>query len=260
MILKDKTIIVTGVGPGMGVKLAREVASAGGNVVLAARSKDFIDQAADEINSSGGSAMAQSTDVSDEAQCNRLADVARECFGRIDGLINSAYRPGNMDRLEALDYDDLLQSIQVTVLGTLKMSRAVLPIMKKQGNGAIVNICSQVARKHLVGQGGYAMTKAAVSCLSRQMALEFAPYGIRVNTTHHGWMWGQPVEEFLTAQAEATGTPLSELRAGIATAIPLGDVPEDDVCARAAIMLLSDYADAVNGASLDVNGGEYMAL
>lgn len=259
-VLHDKVVIVTGVGPGMGSKIAIEAANAGAHIAIAARTEDFLHEVASQITENGRSVESIPTDVSSESDCENLATKTVSRFGRIDGLVNCAYRPGELCPIEQLDYDDLRQSLEVTLFGTLMVSRAVLPYMKSQGHGSIVNISSQVARKHLPGQGGYALTKAAVSCLSRQMALEFGPFGIRVNTTHHGWMWGKPVEQYMLATSEASGTSVEEMKAAVAAGIPLGELPEDSTCARAVIMLLSDYADAVTGAGLDVNGGEYMPL
>ena len=85
-----------------------------------------------------------------------------------------------------------------------------------------------------------------------------APSGIRVNTVHIGWMWGAPVQGYVAWQAKELMVPEEQLKAQIASGIPLGRIPTDDECARSALFLVSDYASAVTGASLDVNGGAYM--
>ena len=95
MLLKGKTIIVSGVGPGMGRALARLAAEAGANIVLGARNQAFLEEVAADITQAGGQALALSTDVSQSAQCQALAAAAVARFGRIDGLINSAYFHGN---------------------------------------------------------------------------------------------------------------------------------------------------------------------
>ena len=245
MLLQDKSVIITGAGPGMGSKLAIEAARAGAKVAIAARSEGFIQELAQEIIANGGQALAVATDITDQAACDRLAAATQEGFGRIDGLVNGAYRPGALEALESLDLDDLRASFQTTLFGAIQMTRAVLPAMKAQRAGAIVNIGTQVTRKHLPNQGGYAATKAALAA---------------VNTTIHGWMLGKPVADYLKAQEAETGVPARQVLDTLANNMPLRRVPTDDECARAALLFLSDYTTAVTGASLDVNAGEYMAL
>jgi NAD(P)-dependent dehydrogenase (short-subunit alcohol dehydrogenase family) len=93
-----------------------------------------------------------------------------------------------------------------------------------------------------------------------QLAKELGQYSIRVNSVFPGWMWGSTVEKGLQARADAEGKTLAQVRADIAKAIPLGDIPEDGECARAIIALSSDYFTAVTGACLDMSGGEYMPV
>ena len=91
MLLKDKVVIISGVGPGMGQSMAKIAAVEGARVGLGARNQDFINDVAKEIKAAGGHAIALSTDVTDSAQCSALANAVSEEFGRIDGLVNSAY-------------------------------------------------------------------------------------------------------------------------------------------------------------------------
>jgi NAD(P)-dependent dehydrogenase (short-subunit alcohol dehydrogenase family) len=102
------------------------------------------------------------------------------------------------------------------------------------------------------------MSKAALTGATAQLALELGRYGIRVNTAYMGWMWGPPVEGYLRAAAAQQGTTVEALARGVAQHIPLGRIPDDADCAKAALFLASDYACAVTGAALDVNGGEFL--
>jgi NAD(P)-dependent dehydrogenase (short-subunit alcohol dehydrogenase family) len=119
-------------------------------------------------------------------------------------------------------------------------------------------INSMVTRKPFPHQAGYAVSKSALTTVAAQLALELGPYNIRVNSAYMGWMWGPPVENFLSAAAQEQGTTVEALAAGIAKSIPLGRIPDDAECAKAALFLVSDYAGAVTGAALDVNGGEFL--
>ena len=106
MLLKDKVVIISGVGPGMGQSMAKIAAAEGAKVGLGARNQDYLNQIADEITKSGGKALALSTDVTDAAQCKALANAVSEQFGRIDGLVNSAYNHGSWATSDVADAEE----------------------------------------------------------------------------------------------------------------------------------------------------------
>jgi len=260
MILQGKTVIVTGVGPGMGNKLCALAAREGANVVLAARSTAFIEQVAQEIRTAGGRALAVTADVGKPADCERLVAETLQAFGGIDGLVNSAYRPGNFTDFENADLDDWRAAFDVTLFGSLRMVQAVLPAMKQQGAGSIVNISTMEARKPIAGHGSYSVSKAALHASTRQLALELGQYNIRVNNAVIGWMWGAPVASYMADMSRQTGVPVEQMVAQVAQGIPLGRIPPDSECARSVLMLLSDYCSQVTGAALDINGGDFLPL
>lgn len=259
MLLAGKVVIVTGVGPGMGCKLAGLAAAEGARVALAARSADFLGQVASEIRAAGGECIAVPTDVAVDAACQALAARTLEAFGRIDGLVNSAYRVATFGSLETDDLAAWAANMDVTCFGALRMAKAVLPAMKAQGGGAIVNVTAMAAVQPAPGQADYATAKAALEGATRQMAKEFGRYNVRVNATRMGWLWGAPVQGYLRQQSQATGIPEAELAKPIAARITLGIIPPDEECARTALLFLSDYTRMVTGAVLDVNGGEYFS-
>lgn len=260
MILKDKTIIVTGVGPGMGTKLCVQAAAEGANVVLAARSANHLQAVADQIKQAGGKAHAVTCDVGKSEDSERLVDEALKAFGRVDGLVNSAYRPGNFAPFEVADLDDWRASFEVTLFGALRLVQAVVPSMKANGGGSIVNISTMETRRPIAEHGTYVVSKAALHAATRQMALELGKYNIRVNNAVIGWMWGATVEGYMTQMSEQSGVPVETMVAQIAANIPLGHIPPDGECARSVLMLLSDYCSQVTGAALDINGGDFLAL
>ena len=260
MLLKDKAVIITGVGPGIGRKLALLAAMEGAKVAVSARSEGFIREVVQEIAAGGGNAIVVPTDVAEDAQCDRLAARTLEAFGRIDGLVNSAYRHKDFVTFEDGDLAEWQANMNVTHFGALRMVRAVLPAMKRQGGGAIVNVSTKSSVRMVAGEGDYGTAKAAMNAATRQLATELGKYGIRVNVARMGWMWGVPVERALERRAAAQGITMEEIKASVAVHIPLGRIPTDEECARSVIFLLSAYASAVTGAALDVNGGEYMPL
>ena len=255
MILKDKVVVVTGAGPGMGQAMCRGAALEGAKVAISARSLEFIEKIRDEIAAAGGEAIAIPTDVSDMAQCQKLADATLAQWGRIDGLVHSAYYHPDWANLDVASADQLAQAFDVIALGALRMAQAVIPTMKEQGSGSIVNISTLASRKPMPGEGGYAMCKAALNQLSRQLAIELAGTGIRANTALMGWMDGVPLDSFF-ANMGAEGAAYKKQRA---SEIPVGHIPKDENCAKAVYFLLSDYASEITGAALDVNGGDWVA-
>jgi NAD(P)-dependent dehydrogenase (short-subunit alcohol dehydrogenase family) len=259
-LLDGKSVIVTGIGPGLGRVLAEEAARQGARVAMVSRSGAIMDEVATAITGSGGEALAIRADITSDADCAAVAETVIAAFGRIDGLVNSAYRPGDIKPVLDLDLDELARAFDVTVLGMLRMIRAVVPRMEKQGGGSIVNIGSQVARKFVMNQGGYAATKAAQAALTRYLAVELGEKNIRFNTPSFGWTISPPARAWLEQQEADGGPTVEQSIAGVASGLALRRVPKDEEYAQTALALISDYFSSVTGATLDVNGGEYMPL
>ena len=262
MLLKDKVVIVSGIGPGLGQELSTLAAAEGAEaVVLAARTAAKLDAAEQEIVELGlGTRVLKvATDISSEEQCRALADATAEAFGRIDVLFNSAYDPGSFEPIESAGMDGWRRAMDVNFFGTMHLTQACVPHMKERG-GAIVMIATMVEHKPLATQGGYGSSKSALRCATKHLALELGKYNIRVNSVHMGWMWGPSVEGYFSWQSQSTGRSQEELIAEVAENIPLGVIPDDGDCAKAALFFGSDYSHVVTGAALDVNGGEYMPI
>ncbi|MFC7516811.1 SDR family oxidoreductase [Herbaspirillum sp. GCM10030257] len=262
MLLKNKVIILSGVGPGLGIKMAIESAREGAKaVVLAARTASKLDEAEQGIRALGTDCQVLKvpTDITDRAQCQRLVKQTIDRFGRIDGLLNSAFMHGNFP--EAVDTADLQtwrSVFDTNLFGTMNLTQEVVPQMKKQSSGAIAMINTVAARRPFPGEAGYAASKGALAVAVKYLAKELGQHGIRVNSVFMGWMWGAPVQAYIKRSAAEYGVPEEQLIAPIAASTALGRIPTDDDCAKAALFLISDYANAVTGASLDANGGEYM--
>ncbi|MEZ5742524.1 MAG: SDR family oxidoreductase [Sphingomonadaceae bacterium] len=256
MILKDKVVIVTGAGPGMGQAMCRGAAAEGAKVLVTARSQDAIEALAGEIRDAGGEAQALQCDVSKSEDCEAAAKFTLDNWGRIDGLVHSAYYHPDWSNLDGHSIDQLMQAFDVIAGGGLRMAQAVIPTMKEQGSGSIVNISTLATRKPMPGEGGYAMAKAALAQMSRQLAVELGGTGIRVNTAAMGWMDGAPLDSYFASMGDA-GEAFRRQRA---SEVPVGHIPPDKDCAKAVYFLLSDYASEITGAALDVNGGDWVAI
>jgi NAD(P)-dependent dehydrogenase (short-subunit alcohol dehydrogenase family) len=256
MLLKDKVAIVSGVGPGLGSEIARAFAREGAKVVLGARTASFLDEVASEVTAMGGEALAVPTDVTKPEQCDAIVAGAVEAFGRVDCLVNSAFRPDVFKTFEDVDLDAWRKIFDVNVFGSLQLTKAVLPTMKANGGGSIVFINSMVVRKPLPLQGGYAASKGALMTAAQILAKELGQYKIRVNSVVPGWMLGPPVEMWLSWQSHSNGTSRDEEYDKLAAEIPLGFIPPDEDVANAVVFFASDLAAVITGQALDVNGGE----
>ena len=261
MLLKNKVVVINGVGPGMGQALAKIAAQEGAKVVLGARNWDFLDSVRAEIEAEGGQALVAPCDVTDADQCRRLAQAAADTFGRrIHGLVNSAYYHGNWSGVQDADEEDWAKVFDVNCLGPLRMTKACIPFLKD--GGAVVNVSTMASvRPYGTEYGmemGYATAKGGLNVLGKYMAADLGKHGIRVNTCRMGWLYGAPVQGFIDSEV-AKGLTEADVVAGITKDIPLGVIPPQEDCARAVLMMVSDYSAMVTGASLDVNGGHWMA-
>ncbi|MFD4675714.1 SDR family oxidoreductase [Lentzea sp. NPDC058450] len=257
-MLQDEVVVITGVGPGLGSKLAVRAAAEGAKVVMAARSADVMTQVSKEVAAAGGEAVGVQCDVRRPDEVARLVETAVDRFGTITGLVNSAFgHPGWFDLLDTPE-KAVRRSMDIILFGALNVTREVVPHMKAAGRGSIVNVGTMTTRKPMRGEGGYAVAKAAMATATQFLALELGEHGIRANQAVMGWLDGPGVRFYLKFTAEARGITEQDVYDEIAARNPLGHIPTDDACAGAVLFLLSRLASEVTGAVLDVNGGEYM--
>jgi NAD(P)-dependent dehydrogenase (short-subunit alcohol dehydrogenase family) len=259
VLLANKVSIISGIGPGLGQELAYVFAREGSDVVLAARTESKLQQVAQEIAAKWPErrTLVVPTDISDKAQTRRLVDATLAEFGRVDVLVNSAYLPPSFAMFEEADLDEWKRSFDVTVFGTLQLTQDVIRPMKEAGKGSIVFVNSMIQKKPLPAQSGYASSKGALTVAARMIAKELGPFGIRVNSTFMGWMWGPPVQGYVEAMA-GMGRSRDEVIGEITKDIPLGVIPDDSECANAVAFFASDLASVITGGELNVNGGEFM--
>ncbi|MCP2246496.1 SDR family oxidoreductase [Lentzea aerocolonigenes] len=257
-MLQDEVVLITGVGPGLGSKLAVRAAAEGAKVVMAARSADVMKQVEKDVAAAGGEAVGVQCDVRRPDEVARLVETAVDRFGTITGLVNSAFgHPGFFDLLDTPE-KAIRRSVDIILFGALNVTREVVPHMKTAGRGSIVNIGTMATRKPLRGEGGYAVAKAAMATATKFLALELSEHGIRANQAVLGWLDGPGVRFYLKLTADSRGVSEQDVYDEIAARNPLGRIPTDDACAGAVLFLLSRHASEVTGAVLDVNGGEYM--
>ena len=262
MLLSDKVVIVSGVGPGLGQANARALAREGATVVLAARNAEYLAQVEQEITAAGGRAKAIPTNLVDAAQVQALVDGTVAEYGRLDGLVNNAFRMDTFESFDSVDLGKWRKIFEVNVWGALGLTQACLPHLKQaaaaHGDASVVFIISMSMRNIRPLEGGYSSSKAAVQTAAKTMAVELGPVGVRVNCVAPGWIGGPNVETFIGWESEARGITRDEVRAEIEARIPLRTIPPQDEIANSVVFFVSPWSRVVTGQTLDVNGGEFL--
>jgi len=258
MILQGKTIMIMGVGTGLGHEIARLCIRDGANVVLGARTQAQLESVAKDIDSSGVRVAFASTDVTDQQACEQLVELGTKRFGGIDALVNVAAFEYVFGGLQDTNLDDWRKAFETNVLGGVTLLRAATPAMKKRGGGSVVLIGSQSMYLPLLPQAGYAASKGALLSTMYYLAKELGPDGIRVNMVVPSWMWGPPVQGFVKIEAQQKGIPEEQVIAGITKNLPLGQITPDEDVAEAVVFFASDRARMITGQTLMVNAGELM--
>ncbi|MDT0388453.1 SDR family oxidoreductase [Streptomyces dubilierae] len=258
-LLAGKTVVVSGVGPGLGRQVAAAVVRDGGRAVLGARTEASLAKTAAELDPGGARTAYRAADITDEAQCEALAALAVERFGRIDAVVHVAALDRHFGGLEDADFEAWRAVLDVNLLGTLRMTRACLPSLK-EGGGSVVFIGTQsaVAAPSQVRQAAYAASKGALTSAMYSLARELGPHRIRVNTVLPGWMWGPPVQTFVRLTAQAEGVSEAAVLERLTERVALPELAADADVADAAVFLASDRARSITGQSLLVNAGELM--
>ena len=247
--LQAKVAIITGGAAGIGQAAATLFAEEGARVVIADPNVDAGEQCASQIREHGADAIFVKTDVSKEDDARAVCDQAVEKFGRLDVLVNNA-AVFVLKGLEA-SVSDWEKSISVNVVGTALMSRYASEYMKQVGGGAIVNlgsISSFVAQPSFVT---YSATKAAILQMTRNMAMDLAPFKIRVNCVCPGTILTRASHDHM----ERVGMTLEEFVAAEGPKHLLNRVGDPREVAYAILFLASDEASFITGTHLMVDGG-----
>jgi 2-deoxy-D-gluconate 3-dehydrogenase len=253
--LTGKAAVVTGAAQGFGYACARRLAQAGASVVIADRRLDRLEAARERLAGEGHTVVAAACDVAVEADVERLMATAVGELGRLDVLVNNAGIFSNF-LLEHMTPDEFNRILGVNVSGTFICTRAAAARMRERGEGgSIVNI-SSIDAIHPSGSGlsHYGTSKHAIWGLTKSMALELGPDGIRVNAVAPGPSLTEGAVEFVEAGAPE-GIDVNAQWGAYEARIPLRRLAHPDDVARATLFLASDLASYVNGAQLVVDGG-----
>ncbi|HKK52044.1 MAG TPA: SDR family oxidoreductase [Myxococcota bacterium] len=259
MLVRDKTLVVCGAGPGLGREVAEAALRDGARVVIAARRAEPLEAQARALDPSGERVLAVPTDIGVEAQCEALMSAAQERFGSVDGVVQVAALDTLFGTLETTPAEDWGKAVSVNVVGTMQVAKAAVPHMKRAGGGSLVLIGSQsMWYPPMMPQIAYASSKGGLLSAMYHLVHELGPSKIRVNMVIPTWMWGPPVEGFVQMEAKRRGVPEDEVIGEITANMPLGEIPKDDDVANACIFFCSDHARMITGETLLVNAGELL--
>jgi len=250
MELKNKTIIITGASSGIGAAAALLFASEGSNVVLGARRKPKLEALVEQITQNHGKAISLAGDVTDEAYAKALVDLALEKYGTLDGAFNNAGIMGDMGPVATMDTANWDAVIAANLSSAFYAAKAQIPVMTRQGNGAIVFTSSFVGFSNggMPGMAAYAASKAGIIGLTQALASEHAGEGIRINSVLPGG----------TKTAMAGDDP--DTHKFIANLHPIKRLARPKEIAQAALYLLSDRSSFVTGTPFAVDGGMSVRL
>jgi NAD(P)-dependent dehydrogenase (short-subunit alcohol dehydrogenase family) len=254
--LEGRVAVVSGVGPGLGRAIALRLAEAGADVAIGARSLDRLEPVAKEIEALGRRAVAVPTDVTDAAQCARLADTAAAELGRVDVLVNNAFAEEDWrEPFTGFDPKRWRNPLEVNLFGSLSMTHAALPHLRDAGGGSIVMITTLSIKNVNPILAGYAASKAALTTASHVLAKELGADGIRVNCVAPGHMMGDSLRSYFAALAEPRGVDPKVVHDEIAAGNALNRITTPEEVANVVLFFASDRSRVITGQTLAVNCG-----
>ncbi len=249
MRLADKTVVITGAASGIGEETAKRCAEEGARVVVTDVDTPGGEETVADIEDAGGEAEFRELDVTDSERFDEVVDAVAEEYG-IDVMVNNAGTGHPGGSLE--DVDDAVRDfvIDVNIKGVWNGCAAALPHMKEQGHGSIVNVGSLASILGLPKQAAYSTTKAAVLNMTRTIAAEAGPYGVRANAVCPGFTETQMLDQYVATQDDPEAA-----RQAMAEDYPLKRLGKPEEIADSILFLASDEASFVSGHGLVVDGG-----
>ncbi len=247
--LAGRRVLVTGGSRGIGAASAILLARSGADVgIVYSRDAVAAGKVVDGIERAGRTGIAVRGDVRRYADCTRAVKTVQKWIGPVDILVNSAgiWEEGPIGTLTPERWK---RTLEINLGGTINMIRAVVRSMKARNSGIIINIASTAGQRGEANHSHYAASKGGIIALTKSLAVELAPYGIRVNSISPGWVDTRMVSRVLDRP---------RLRAAIRKSIPRGRIATPDEIAGPVLFLASDLSKHLIGADLPVNGGSVL--
>lgn len=257
--LNDKVALVTGGSKGIGKEIAKGLAEEGCHVVICGRGKEDLDKAKREIEKDGGRILTTQADLTKQEDVNQLVSTTIDAHQTIDILVNNAGMTPGFYQFEDIAVDDWEYIFNLNVFGTVRVTKAVLPYMKENEYGRIINIGSESGIQPDAFMPDYNASKAAIINMTKSWSKAFAEDGILVNTISPAFVMTPLLEQSMKQEAEEKGVPfddavqqfLQENRPHIEVKRP--GKPEE--IASAVVYLASTQSSFINGANIRVDGG-----
>lgn len=247
--LSNQVALITGGSRGIGAATARIFAEAGADIAITYRGRDErASELVEEIGRSGRKAKQYKGDNSKDEVVKKIVENVLNDLGRIDVLVNNAgiWTYSEIDKMDEKIWDE---TVDVNLKGPFLFCRYVVPAMKKQGSGKIINISSTAGQRGEAFHSHYAATKGALISLTKSLSTELGPFNIRVNSVAPGWVDTEMSSEALSDE---------KLKEEIRRSIPLGRIPTAEDIAGPILFLASDLSRHVTGEILNVNGGSVL--
>jgi NAD(P)-dependent dehydrogenase (short-subunit alcohol dehydrogenase family) len=242
--LQGQAAIVTGAGRGLGRAIALRLAADGADIVIGEIDLAAAQSVADEVRALGSRALAVRADVSCKAEVQAMVQAALDAFGRVDVLVNNAGTAGPEAPLEDIPEEQWDRTLDVHLKGTFLCCQAVLPHMKAQQYGKIVNVASVAGKEGNPFSAPYCAAKAGIICLTKSVAREVAREGINVNA----------ISPTVIATDFIKSLPQEEM-APVVARVPMGRMGTPEEVAALVSFLVSSEASFVTGACYDLSGG-----
>ena len=254
MDFKDKVVLVTGSSRGIGAAIAKAFSKEGSTVAINYKNNENIaKQVVEDCKKLGGTASSFKFDVTKPLEAISLIDSVQSEFGKIDILVNNAFRPYqfNPDKRKMfweLDWKHYESQIEGSLLSTFTLCKAISPLMQKRAAGSIVNITTDLISKPSIPYHDYTTAKAALTGFSKNLAVELGPFGIRVNCVAPG----------LVYPTEASQNTKENIKEMIISQTPLRRIASPEDIAGAVLFLASDWSKFITGQTIYVDGGLVM--
>jgi NAD(P)-dependent dehydrogenase (short-subunit alcohol dehydrogenase family) len=253
--LAERVVIVTGGSSGIGYEIARAFAQERARVVITARRPGPLSDAADALTKLTGTAVIGiASDTTEQFQVDALVDAVGTRYSRIDVLINCAASPSGLVRnqIEDLDAAALLRDLDTKVVGYARCCKSVVPMMKQQRWGRIINIGGLTGRSSNTLSG---MRNVALCHMTKTLSDQLGPSGITVNAVHPGVIRTPHLQELFESEANKRGTTAAEIEAQFIADTPTRRILGADEIAKAVIFLASGHAASITGESIAIDGG-----
>jgi NAD(P)-dependent dehydrogenase (short-subunit alcohol dehydrogenase family) len=255
-LLDGLVVVLAGYGPGLGAALASRALEEGARLVIASRTAEKLEAAAKELRSNGGEVLVVPTDVDVPEACTALLDTTLEHYGRVDVLVNNAFRMPPMDPLTQVPQHKIERAMATNVLAPLRLSGIFADALAESG-GNIVMVNSGVLWQSQPEYAAYKLTKGAMLHMAQSLATELGPRGIRVNSLAPSYIYedvNKMYFDWLASERGVTHQDVYDEKADLNDLKRLGS-PEE--VANAALLLASPLASAVTGVCLDASLGEF---